>query len=206
MRVAGLPVPDGFLLTPTFLTAFAAASASERRAHLNRLRRRLASTVFAVRSCASDEDDAKHSFAGVFESVLNVDRHGLEAAISKVRASFEAARVKFYTGTGGAGSVLVQRMIAAEYAGVLFTRDPSASGLVIELAGAPLRIRVGRRPSAHPAFGRVSGRQFGEGSTPIDLRPLLALGQQVEQLSLPQTSNGLRADASIVRCRDITRT
>jgi len=40
-----------------------------------------------------------------------------------VQASFEAARVKSYAGTGGVGSVLVQRMIVAEYAGVLFTRD-----------------------------------------------------------------------------------
>ena len=57
--------------------------------------------------------------------------HGLEAAIGKrpglVRGG---ARVKSMC-TGGAGSVLVQRMIAAEYAGVLFTRDPSAGGLVM---------------------------------------------------------------------------
>ena len=211
MRVAGLPVPGGFLLTPTFLTAFAAASASERRAHLNRLRRRLGSTVFAVRSCASDEDNAKHSFAGVFESVLNVERHGLEAAIGKVRASFEAARVKSYTGKGGAGSVLVQRMIAAEYAGVLFTRDPSASGLVmIELVkGTAENLMSGAIRPHTLRFGRVSGRQFGEGSAPIDLRPLLALGQQVEQLfGCPQDVEWTYAGGRfhLVQSRDITRT
>ena len=41
----------------------------------------------------SGEDGANHSFAGVFESVIHVDREGLEAAIARVQSSFDAARV-----------------------------------------------------------------------------------------------------------------
>jgi hypothetical protein len=143
-----------------------------------------------VRSCASDEDSAKHSFAGVFESVLNVPRDGLETAIRKVRASFEAPRVKSYAATAGAGSVLVQRMVAAEYA--LFTRDPSASGLsIIELVkGTAEKVVSGAARPLTFRYGRVSGRQFGDASPPIDLRPLLALGQQAEQLNRPMRVGG----------------
>src|SRR4051794_15499593 len=211
LRAAGLPVPDGFLLTPVFLTAFAAAGASQRRAHLDRLRRRLASSVFAVRSCARDEDSATQSFAGVFESVLNVDRHQLEAAITKVQASFEAVRSKFYNGKGGAGSVLLQPMILAQYAGVLFTRDPSASGLaMIELVkGTAEDLVSGTVRPQTLRFGRVSGRQFGEGSASIDLRPLLALGQRAEQLfGRPQDIEWTYAGGhfQLVQSRDITRT
>jgi rhodanese-related sulfurtransferase/membrane protein insertase Oxa1/YidC/SpoIIIJ/phosphohistidine swiveling domain-containing protein len=211
MRVAGLPVPDGLLLTPMFLTAFAAASPAERRARLNRLRRRLASSLVAVRSCASEEDSAQHSFAGVFESALNVDHDGLEAAISRVRASFESGRVKSYAGTGGLGSVLIQRMIVAEYAGVLFTRDPSASGLsMIELVkGTAENLVSGTARPQTLRFGRVSGKQFGEGSPPIDLRPLLGLGRQAERLfGCPQDIEWAYAGGrfQLVQSRDITRT
>ena len=85
MRAAGLPAPDGLLLTPRFLTDFAMYAPDERRAILDRLWHHLASERLAVRSSASGEDSANNSFAGVFESVLDVDRDGLEAAICKVR-------------------------------------------------------------------------------------------------------------------------
>ena len=52
---------------------------------------------------STGEDGANHSFAGVFESVIDVDRDGLEAAIARVQASFEAARVSSYGFSAGAG-------------------------------------------------------------------------------------------------------
>ena len=90
-----------------------------------------ATRKLAVRSSGSAEDGASHSFAGVFESVIDVDRDGLEAAIARVQASFEAARVSSYGFSAGAGNILIQRMVDAEYSGVLFTRDPSAGGLAM---------------------------------------------------------------------------
>ena len=63
--------------------------------------------------------------------MIDVDRDGLEAAIARVQASFEAARVSSYGFSAGAGNILIQRMVDAEYAGVLFTRDPSAGGLAM---------------------------------------------------------------------------
>jgi rifampicin phosphotransferase len=210
MRAAGLPVPDGLLLTPTFLTAFTASAPDTRRTRLDRLWHRLAASRLAVRSSASGEDNANNSFAGVFESVLDVDRDGLEAAIGKVQASFEAARVKSYVVAGGAGSVIMQRMIAAEYAGVLFTRDPSAGGLaMVELVkGTAENLVSGTvRPQTF-RFGRVTGKLFGEDAAPIDLAPLLALGRQAEQLfGCPQDIEWTYMDGRfhLVQSRDITR-
>jgi rhodanese-related sulfurtransferase/membrane protein insertase Oxa1/YidC/SpoIIIJ/phosphohistidine swiveling domain-containing protein len=210
MRAAGMPVPNGLLLTQRFLADFAMYAPDKRRKILDRLWRRLDSHRLAVRSSASGEDNANNSFAGVFESVLEVDRDGLEAAIGKVQASFEAARVKSYAATGGAGSVLLQRMIAAEYAGVLFTRDPSAGGLVmVEMVkGTAENLVSGTMRPWTFRCGRITGKQFGDGVAPIDLAPLLALGRRAEELfGCPQDIEWTYAAGRyhLVQSRDITR-
>src|SRR6185312_7125567 len=74
MRAAGMPVPDGIVLTPDFMTRMAAAPASIRHHELGWIWRRLGNAKLAVRSSGSAEDGANHSFAGVFESVIDVDR------------------------------------------------------------------------------------------------------------------------------------
>ena len=111
--------------------------------------------------------------------MIHVDRDGLEAAIARVQASFDAARVSSYGFSAGAGNVLIQRMVDAEYAGVLFTRDPSAGGLaMVEMVqGTAENLVSGMvRPSTY-RFGRVTRKPFGKDNTPpIDLGPLLEMG------------------------------
>ena len=184
MRAAGMPVPDGVLLTPDFMSRMAAAPVETRERELDWIWRRLGGVQLAVRSSGSGEDGANHSFAGVFESVIDVDRAGLEAAIARVQASFEAARVSSYLHFAGAGNVLVQRMVAAEYSGVLFTRDPSMGGLsMVEMVeGTAENLVSGMvRPQTY-RFGRITKKPFGRESAPIDLAPLLALGDAAERL------------------------
>jgi pyruvate,water dikinase len=83
----------------------------------------------AVRSSASGED-SDFSFAGQFESLLNVPENGLvEAWKSVVRSRFAPGAV-FYRRAAGLAevdtpmAVLVQRMVRARASGVLFTRRP----------------------------------------------------------------------------------
>jgi pyruvate,water dikinase len=97
----------------------------------------------AVRSSATAEDTARYSFAGMFQSFLNVQ--GEEALLTAVRdcwASLFGPRLLFYRVKQGVVDdvfigVVVQLMVASESAGVLFTADPASGDrnrLVIEAA------------------------------------------------------------------------
>ena len=97
----------------------------------------------AVRSSATAEDTARFSFAGMFQSFLNV--RGVDALAKSVKgcwASAFGARVLFYRHRQDVpGDVpvaaVVQRMVSSEKSGVLFTVDPASGDtdtVVIEAA------------------------------------------------------------------------
>src|SRR5690348_12107903 len=85
--------------------------------------------LVAVRSSATAEDTVQFSFAGMFESFLNV--RGEAALLRRVKecwASTFGARVLFYRLKQGMPAempvaVIVQRMIDSEKSGVMFTVD-----------------------------------------------------------------------------------
>ena len=87
---------------------------------------------FAVRSSGVVEDLAGASFAGQYETVLDVSPEDLLAVVRRVFASAAAGRVGAYRDAMArdaaepvAGmAVLVQSMVAADAAGVAFTADP----------------------------------------------------------------------------------
>lgn len=85
----------------------------------------------AVRSSASVEDGATHSFAGQFESYLNLtSRTQVVDAITRCRESVRSLSVAQYCRTTGtvAGrikmDVIIQRMVQAQISGVAFTVNP----------------------------------------------------------------------------------
>lgn len=87
---------------------------------------------FAVRSSAVAEDGTDQSYAGLFVTELGVRGEGeLFAAIARCLASALAPRVLAYRLRAGAApvevpriAVIVQRLVEADAAGVLFTVDP----------------------------------------------------------------------------------
>ncbi|MEU8246464.1 PEP/pyruvate-binding domain-containing protein [Nonomuraea sp. NPDC048916] len=107
----GFPVPDGFVVTgdsePTMETIG-----------------RLGGDRFAVRSSAVAEDLPDASFAGLYESYLNVPPEQVADAVRRCRASAGSERVIAYRPAGGEMAVLVQRMVDAEAAGVALTANP----------------------------------------------------------------------------------
>jgi pyruvate,water dikinase len=120
LAAAGLRVPPGVVvLTPT-----AAADVPHAVDGLP--------GPFAVRSSAAAEDLAGASFAGQYESVLDVSAEDLPDVVGRVFASAGAGRVAAYRDAmaGGAAdpvagmAVLVQSMVPADAAGVAFTADP----------------------------------------------------------------------------------
>jgi pyruvate, water dikinase len=93
----------------------------------------LSASRVAVRSSALQEDSF-FSFAGQFESVLNVPLEEVEARYKEVIASQFTPRALYYCHTSGfsyeelAMGVLVMEMVAARTAGVLYTDDPRGGG------------------------------------------------------------------------------
>lgn len=89
-------------------------------------------TAVAVRSSATAEDLAAASFAGQQETYLNVrGAEALSAAVIECWASLWTARAMAYRAREGIGpdsvrlAVVIQRMVEAEAAGVMFTANPA---------------------------------------------------------------------------------
>lgn len=136
---AGYRVPDGFIILPTaFIGDDLRIEAWELvQTHLARLRKEDRGGAFAVRFSALSEDSALASFAGEFETVLDVRTdEEVRQAIHVVRRSRHSARVQAYSQAQGLEeteheiAVVVQRLIRADLSGVLFTADPVTGDLM----------------------------------------------------------------------------
>ena len=135
---AGLPVPEGYALDTTFVDALARGE-DEALAVLHELAATLAAPL-AVRSSAAGEDSAAASFAGQHATMLNVQ--DAAAAAAAVRTVWDSARsesaLNYRRRVGAEGpvriGVVVQRLVDADVAGVLFSRNPMTGDdeLVIE--------------------------------------------------------------------------
>jgi len=90
---------------------------------------RLGALWVAVRSSALQED-SQFSFAGQFETILNVPLDQVEQRYKEVIASLFTPRSLYYCHTSGfsyqelAMGVLIMEMVSARTAGVLYTADP----------------------------------------------------------------------------------
>ncbi len=146
----GLPVPPGFVITVGAHQAFLAANnltntdpevlrdritdspiPAEVGAAILDAYQKLGASAVAVRSSATAEDLAAASFAGQHDTSLNVT--GTEALLTAVRtcwASLWSPRAVEYRQQQGWGdqdvamAVVVQTMVQAEWAGVMFTANP----------------------------------------------------------------------------------
>lgn len=212
LRNVGLPVPNGLVIQSEAIRAYTAMSGQEKIKFSEMIWKMSGQKTCAVRSSAASEDGADQSFAGVFESVLGVQKDGMREALDAVVASFASARVKSYDSTGShehQGNILVQQMVSSDYAGVLFTQDPTASGLMmVELVkGCGEDLVSGRVTPQSLRFGRYSAAPVGNENAPIDLAPLMALGRQIEEVfGCPQDIEWAYTGGvfQIVQSRDIT--
>ena len=98
----------------------------------------LDSTSFAVRSSANIEDSKDNSWAGLFDSFLNVARDDIEARIIDCMESCFSARVLIYKLKNNITipikmAVIVQDMVNSECYGTLFTKDPIVGEDVIQI-------------------------------------------------------------------------
>jgi pyruvate, water dikinase len=215
MTALGLPVPPGFVVPADALVEALGDGGAELRAALPDPARAQAVVAraqppadiarayealgeeppVAVRSSATAEDSEAASYAGQQETYLHV--RGAPAVLDRVRdcwASFFSERALFYRQRKGSlddlgMAVVVQRMVRADVAGVLFTCDPvqrrrdrmvveavlglgeaAVSGqltpdhYVLARDGAVKRAKIARQPFAivAAAGGGTEERELGE--------------------------------------------
>lgn len=128
MQANGFNVPPFIVLSSEEIQSEAAKSRVD--SFLNTFPK---NTAFAVRSSVAGEDSGESSFAGIMESYLNQTGAPqiLECAVRVVEsANSEKARLyRLHRGLPVEGiqtSVIVQKMVFADKAGVLFTADPAS--------------------------------------------------------------------------------
>jgi phosphoenolpyruvate synthase/pyruvate phosphate dikinase len=190
---AGYPVPDGFVILPA---AFAGdqltpAAWAHVLVHLARLRGGKADAAFAVRSSALCEDSPRASFAGEFETVLDVcTDEQVRDAIQAVCRSRLSERVQAYSQARGMDpaqemAVVVQRLLPAILSGVLFTADP-LTGSRTHMRGNYVhglgdRLVSGQASGEPFAIERPGGRYEGAPELKPVARRLFRLASQLEQ-------------------------
>jgi len=187
----GFPVPDGFALTTHAFDDFIKANALEETQSpetvakaelppdihkaLQAASAKLNGAPLAVRSSGIAEDLEGASFAGQYETILDV--RGYDALVDAVRqcwASAFSARVAAYkNGKGQNGNasmaVLVQLLVNAEAAGVAFTANPvngrRDEAVVSAVRGLGERLVSG---TASPDEWIVNGKETIRTSSPED--------------------------------------
>ncbi|HYG59515.1 MAG TPA: PEP/pyruvate-binding domain-containing protein [Symbiobacteriaceae bacterium] len=199
MLQARYPVPDGFVVTPAAFEGDLLHPEARRVicTYLSALRSGGGSALFAVRSSALSEDSAQASFAGEFETVLNVKADDdVIAAIYTVYHSRHAERVSAYSAAHGMEqahqmAVVVQLMIPAEMAGVLFTADP-VTGSYASMTGNYVyglgdRLVSGEADAHAFSISRPKGRYEGPGAFRQHAADLYKLAARLEkEEGLPQ--------------------
>lgn len=218
LAAAGFPIPDGFCITTSAYRHSlnravvgcpddvelrarireAVLPATVRRAigqAYDSLRGEEGRRRLAVRSSATGEDQASGSFAGQAESFLDVE--GLETLLDRVQqcwASLFRPEGLLYGLRSDPSArpmemgVVVQEMVPADAAGVLFTANPmSGDGREMVVSAAPglgeAVVGGGAADTYYveKASGRVTGRHLGE------KREMATLGQEngIERVPVP---------------------
>ncbi|HML50639.1 MAG TPA: PEP/pyruvate-binding domain-containing protein [Propionicimonas sp.] len=184
---AGQRVPAGLVVLPRGFThtGITDDARSMVEAEIRRLR---PGSRFAVRSSATTEDSATASFAGAYESILDVAADEVYEAIDRVRASAGDTRVTAYTEATGVGAgeiaVVVQEMVPAHYAGVLFTVDPLSGALDTmvgtAVAGLGEAVVSGEQTGEQFRLSRPSGEYTGPATLQQHAKTLHAQAHRIE--------------------------
>jgi phosphohistidine swiveling domain-containing protein len=236
---AGFPVPDGFVITTDAYVAAASAGevdpkdAAGARARLTEtaMPAEIAAAVrdsyralggrVAVRSSATAEDLPEASFAGQQDTILDVE--GEDALLDAVRrcwASLWNERAVSYRATHAVDeralrlAVVVQRMVPATIAGVLFTADPITGrrrrAAIDAVRGLGEQLVSGAVNPDHYLVDTTTGAVIERRGDILDdarLREIAAMGARIEDhYGKPQDIEWAIDDQKlwIVQSRDIT--
>lgn len=125
-----MPVPEAFVIDYKFIELLI----NNNNRAINSLKHFVnyyeKNSKFAIRSSANNEDSNEISFAGIYESVLNVplDLKEIIFAIEKVYRSIDSKRTKSYSNEKTNMNIIIQKMINPKIAGVCFTKAIDLNG------------------------------------------------------------------------------
>ena len=236
---AGFPVPEGFVITTDAYAAAASAASIDPRDPIAARARLMEMAVppevatavrnayralggrVAVRSSATAEDLPEASFAGQQDTILDVDSEAaLLNAVRRCWASLWNDRAVSYRTTQAVDertlglAVVVQRMVSAQVAGVLFTADPITGrrrrAAIDAVRGLGEQLVSGAVNPDHYLVDVKTGAVLERRGDIVDdtrLRELAAIGARIEaHYGKPQdiewASDGEKV--WIVQSRDIT--
>ncbi len=203
---AGYPVPPGFCIILD-AEAFTSPDHSEIREELQQAIRRayqqlcqqcLPTGNVAVRSSAVWEDGSEQSFAGQFESILNVQNES--ELFRAIRSSWQSALQQYEKGMGGQAepfvyALIVQEMVNPVLAGVVFSVHPvtgNPNQLIVEaVPGLGNELMSGQQEPTRLVFEK-SSREMIDRRLTADFpevgreenfwRPLLEMAVGIEEL------------------------
>lgn len=127
------PVPEGFVITTEFFGFFSKENKPMEfsnqdiktiNQYVDECNPR---SLVAVRSSASVEDSSSKSYAGQFDSFLNVEKDDTPEMVKKCWHSMHNIRVQQYARSKNVNlkmAVIVQKMITPEVSGVAFSTNP----------------------------------------------------------------------------------
>lgn len=122
----GFNVPKGFVCT-----------SKENRDDIYNMYNKLKLGNVAVRSSAICEDGTQNSYAGQFETFLNINKEEIIKSIEKCYDSNKSENIKGYinekniVNENAKVSVIVQKMIYGDISGVMFTKNPVSGDDII---------------------------------------------------------------------------
>ena len=200
---AGYNVPDGFVFTSEITNKNRHApdqpllTRSQGRT-LDTLWKNLATREVSVRRSGTNEKTADSPLADIEESFLAVSRNQLDEAVKTVYQSLCSERSALFSQSlqegdipilSDQGGVLVQKIIPAQYAGVLLTEHPNTTGaMMVQLTSGSGEALAGDQANIDTfAFGKLTCQllqgAYGDNELPpLDIKPLLALGRELEAM------------------------
>lgn len=136
LKAKGLPIPETYVI-PVTSTNFDARRYQELKNDCH----------YAIRSSADIEDGEKHSFAGMFDSYLDIEKENIENSILKVIDSKNNSRLQKYIETNQLAqpnmAVIIQKYVEPSYSGVWIGKN-SDNGYLEYVSGTGDKLVSGK--------------------------------------------------------------
>ena len=202
---ANLPVPGGLAVGLDSFTVAGELNSDAKKFIYDGLDK---NSLYAVRSSALAEDAENASWAGQFETFLDVSAKDVVYKVEECHSSAKA-RVKAYAEDKEISdfniAVVIQKMLHPAYAGVLFTKDPitNEDHMITEyVEGLGEELVSGRADPKQFIIGKDDDNQ-----APFNVTELAELGSKAQKVfGKPQDIEWVWADNKVwlVQARPIT--